>query len=317
MKQKRILDPLTGFIQLHADIPAIIGSFFPDWMDVAQNVMCPWHDEKKPSLHIYPDGGGKCFGCGMIIRDIVDLYAKCNGLDYNQAQRVLYADLVNPIPQAQVNQFKTLLKGKPLDWLLIERNLSPEIIKRYDLGYDPHDNRIVVPIYDQFKFVRNMRRIAWAEGAKFKVTNTNGHGDCRVYPEIVLALSRKVLLVEGELDCLVASSYGIPAITWTGGADSWGEEHLPLFRGKCVWILYDADDAGQRGADKQAAILRRYASRVEIVKPLSKEGKDMTDWSFIYPTAVVDLANRINDFKVEATKAKSKVCLCCGQEIKR
>jgi len=286
MKQLRIVDPLTGYIQLHADIPAIIGSFFPDWMEGGENVICPWHDEKKPSLHIYPDGGGKCFGCGMIIKDIVDLYAKCNGIDYNESQRILYADIVNPIPREQALRFKQLLSGKPLEWLTVERNLSPLTITRYGLGYDPHDNRVVVPVQDQFGFVRNFRRIAWAEGARFKVCNTNGHGDVRIYPETDLVINRRALLVEGELDCLVAKQFGLPSVTWTGGADSWSEEHLPLFRGKYVWILYDADEAGQRGSEKQAAVLRRYAHQVTIINPIYREGKDVTDWSFLCPSGL-------------------------------
>jgi hypothetical protein len=326
MKTKRLLDPMTGFILLHADIPAIIGSMFPDWLDVANNVMCPWHEDKSPSLKIYPDGGGKCFGCGLIIKDVVDLYAKCMGIDYNESQRVLYSDLIDPIPASQIQQFKKLLTGKPLEWLTIERNILPSTIARHDIGYDPHDNRIVVPIYDQFKFCRNMRRIAWAKGAKFKVTNTNGHGDCRIYPEITLALNKKVLLCEGELDCLVAQSFGLPAITWTGGAGSWSEEQLPLFRGKYVWVMYDNDDAGRAGSEKITAILKRYADRVDRVDASQHRGgllrggvisKDITDYSFMCPDVLTDLADTIKKFEIKKTEPKPKVCPLCHQEIKQ
>ncbi len=29
------------------------------------NGCCPWHDDRFPSLAVYPDGGWRCFGCGL------------------------------------------------------------------------------------------------------------------------------------------------------------------------------------------------------------------------------------------------------------
>jgi len=315
--KSRLQDPLTEYIQLHADIPDIIGSIFPDRLDTSTNVMCPWHNDKTPSLHIYEDGGGKCFGCGKILRDIVDLYAQVNGITYNQAQRILYADLIDAISDSQVAQFHKLLRGKPLDWLLTERNITPKTIAQRQIGYNPQDNRVIIPIRDQFGFVRNLRRIAWTEGSTVKVCNDNGHGSVRPYPETNLVLSRRILLVEGELDCLVARQYGLPAVTWTGGADSWGEEHLPLFRGKYVWILYDNDEAGIRGAKKQAAMLQHYAAHVGIVVPLSRSGKDVTDWSFVCPNELTALADRIKSVKIVESTPKPKICPTCGQEVRQ
>jgi hypothetical protein len=162
-----------------------------------------------------------------------------------------------------------------------------------------------------------MRRVAWAKGAKFKVTNTNGHGDCRIYPEITLALNKKVLLCEGELDCLVAQSFGLPAITWTGGAGSWSEEQLPLFRGKYVWVMYDNDDAGVVGAEKITAILKRYADRVDRVDTsLIRVGKDITDYSFMRPDVLTNMADTIKKFEIKKTEPKPRVCPLCHQEIK-
>jgi DNA primase len=28
-------------------------------------ICCPFHDDGSPSLHVYDDGGWKCFGCGL------------------------------------------------------------------------------------------------------------------------------------------------------------------------------------------------------------------------------------------------------------
>ena len=53
--------------------------------------LCPFHDEKLPSFTIYPDGGFKCFGCG-VSGDVVNFVAKMERLSPLDAARRLDAD---------------------------------------------------------------------------------------------------------------------------------------------------------------------------------------------------------------------------------
>lgn len=46
--------------------------------------ICPFHDDHEPSLLAYPDGDWRCFGCGAY-GDILDLYAKLNGMTIREA----------------------------------------------------------------------------------------------------------------------------------------------------------------------------------------------------------------------------------------
>ncbi len=50
---------------------------------------CPFHKERMPSFTIFPDGGFKCFGCGISGQDGIALYAKLNNLRPLEAAKEL------------------------------------------------------------------------------------------------------------------------------------------------------------------------------------------------------------------------------------
>lgn len=56
-----------------------------------------------------------------------------------------------------------------------------------------------------------------------------------------------ILVTEGEMDCLVAWSANVPAVSSTGGAMSFDPEWGKLFLGKEVILCFDNDDAGGMG----------------------------------------------------------------------
>ena len=49
---------------------------------------CVFHDDKHASMHIFPDGGFKCFSCG-VHGDVIDLACKLYGVDFNRACEIL------------------------------------------------------------------------------------------------------------------------------------------------------------------------------------------------------------------------------------
>ena len=61
--------------------------------------LCPFHDEKTPSFHVYPDGHYHCFGCGAhgtTIGFLMDLDA----LTFPEAVESLAAMLGVEVPRA-------------------------------------------------------------------------------------------------------------------------------------------------------------------------------------------------------------------------
>lgn len=316
----RMTDPLTAFIESEIDTTNIVSSLFPEWMSDFTLVPCPWHEDTKSSLNIDPTGKAYCHGCGMKIRDIVDLVAKVNGWSYVRAQKELYAEVVEAIPDSKIDVYVRALnhKSKPRKWLEIERNISPSIIEKYKLGYDKKTKRITVPVYDQFGACVNIRKIAWLEDSKYKVINVRGKGENRIYPEKDLVLNRRILLCAGELDCLCAKGYGLPAVTWTGGENSWNDSYTEMFRGKAVWIWYDNDKAGRKGADAAYEKLKPVVQFVDDV-PMpfeTHEAKDLTDMSFVCPSFIHQVKIDMDDYVFPSTKTKKKrICPTCGQEI--
>ncbi len=53
-----------------------------------RNTLCLWHNDRKPSMHIYKDNHGYCFACNKYA-DPIEFVQKMNGLDFLGAVRYL------------------------------------------------------------------------------------------------------------------------------------------------------------------------------------------------------------------------------------
>jgi hypothetical protein len=112
-----------------------------------------------------------------------------------------------------------------------------------------------------------------APKAKYK---TLGGSRARLYNSDVVWDNREVSLCEGEFDALVLTQAGFPAVG-APGAQSWQPEWDDYFDGlRRVWLVYDRDPAGERGAAK---LLERFAGKVRRIF-LSPQGVkcDPTSW---------------------------------------
>ncbi|MDY6986957.1 MAG: CHC2 zinc finger domain-containing protein [Thermodesulfobacteriota bacterium] len=49
---------------------------------------CPFHDDRHPSLFVFPDGHFKCFGCGAH-GDAVDFVQMIHGCNFREALKIL------------------------------------------------------------------------------------------------------------------------------------------------------------------------------------------------------------------------------------
>ncbi|MBZ5637431.1 MAG: toprim domain-containing protein [Acidobacteriia bacterium] len=101
---------------------------------------------------------------------------------------------------------------------------------------------------------------------------------------LIVGDGKEVLLVAGEWDMLAALSAGFPHVaTGTGGEGAWKDAWSKRFAGKIVFVIYDVDEVGGRGAQKVAAALEGTAACVVVVRlPLSgdpeRDGKDLSDY---------------------------------------
>ena len=93
--------------------------------------------------------------------------------------------------------------------------------------------------------------------------------------------SNEVVLDEGEWDAMRLLDEGIPAVSSTCGAGTFNAEMARYFLGKRVWICFDRDRMGKRGAINAARFLKKTALEVRIVDlPLrgTATEKDLSDW---------------------------------------
>jgi len=317
--EQNMIDRMRTYLEAKADMIGIIQSHFPEY-EVDGLVLCPFHNDTKMSLHISPQGKAYCHSCGWSAGGIIDLYAKLNEVPYMQARMELYHDTVRGIPdtvvEAHVKALHRICRAKAIEYLMRERVIPMRIIKEFELGYETNSDRITIPIRDQFGVCINIRRMAWLNGKnKCKALNIKGRGECRLFPERLMAKEQRVVLVEGEWDTLVGRARGLPTITWTGGATGWNDDYTWMFKDKVVFILYDNDRAGIEGGQQAYDKLKDVAAHVKIEEPiLPGVGKDLTDWCIHSSGNVSAFALSVNHFELPKIE-KTKLCPCCGQTI--
>ena len=127
--------------------------------------LCPFHSEKTPSFHVYPENGSfYCFGCGAG-GDVITFIRRIENLDYMEAIRHLAQRAGVSVPESDADQGLARAKGRILEInretarfyhtqlmseqgtlgreYLLGRSLTPQTIRHFGLGYAP-DSRFTL-----------------------------------------------------------------------------------------------------------------------------------------------------------------------------
>lgn len=116
-------------------------------------------------------------------------------------------------------------------------------------------------------------------GEKLKSKNQTGSKAGVIGWHFAERNKKTVIIVEGEKDWIVAS-HDLPeyaVITNSNGAGSWNAEWSKCLTGRDVILLYDEDDAGNKGARRAACSLVIHAKSVKIAH-LGTPDKDVFKW---------------------------------------
>lgn len=259
--------------------------------------ICPFHDETVGSFYANVKNGiFHCFGCGasgsifqfveklekVTFLEAVKILANFAGITISEKNKLKARPPIDPkLPN---RYYDLLLKAKDvLKWIQDKRGLFDEAIKKYKLGWD--GIRITIPIYDEKRVLRNIRRYSAKKKEKMISFRTKKYtyGEGRIYglDEMLARPNETIHLHEGEFDKLLASQDGFLAVTGTVGAKTWKDEWTKYFAGRDVVVFYDMDPEGRKGADKVCRKLTGVAKTVKNIElPVkgSKDEKDYTDY---------------------------------------
>lgn len=260
---------------------------------------CPLHEgpesSKTPSASFnFEENLWHCMGCGeggtldTLIKRLRKARAGGNVIDLKtrkpskaSAKQAKPHKPSKPLPsEEQVRGWheRLMKQASVLAYLTEDRGLTKTTLKEFEIGHDGF--RFTIPIRNEAGQLVNVRRydprkrdhnkmISWGEG----------HGKARIFRPDLLESYTEVLLVEGEWDMMVAQQVGLPAITHTAGALTFNAEWAAYFRDKIVFICYDRDDTGRRGAIKAARTIAPVAQAVYVMElDIDIKGGDITDY---------------------------------------
>jgi len=234
---------------------------------------------------------------GLTFPEAVERAGAFAGLSPDAAPRPLFrrpiAAKPAPIPPPPLDpceaerMHRRLMKSSSMRaWLEQERGLTTATLERFQIGMHRDDRpgnpdegfyRITFPVYDRQGRLMNIRKHLFGYRPELTGERREALGKTKswrpegnwldLYPLAVLDGAREALIVEGEADALLACQMGFAAVTGTGGAGTWKERWSQDLRGlDRVTILYDDDDAGDKGIPKVGGSVSAVVPDVRVAR---------------------------------------------------
>lgn len=254
-------------------------------------VVCPWHDDRKPSLSISPQKNfAYCHVCqhgvdalgwlqdrGMTFQEAIESLASRYGIsiDYEDAadneklaeerrqRAILYTKR-----EKQVEAFsQNLFSDREACLYLKGRGISKVTAEKWDLGLT--SGRLMIPLKDvQGRTVAFTGRALGDQMPKYKNSPTDLLYD---KSKLVFGLdravgairkSREVVIVEGQFDVIKLHQEGIENVVACSGTALTLEQIEALTRrcgAETVTLCFDGDQAGEKAAYKALEKLQQLA----------------------------------------------------------
>lgn len=240
-------------------------------------IRCPFHQERRPSCHIYPDGY-KCFGCGAY-GDHLSWLEHVEGLSLPQAIERLEqlagrpappsrklssgrrASRRRPVaPEVQAEYQRLLRATHRLPAALEGRGLSLE--DALDLGLAARGNDAILPLRHPAGELLALKVRLHPGPPRYRYLTAGCGTPAWLSPEVSQA--RALLLVEGELNgmlCHLALREVGAEVGVMGLAGVFGKLEAQLLSGKQIFVWADDDEAGRRAAQRWLRTARLAGSR--------------------------------------------------------
>ena len=264
-------------------------------------VTCPSHafgHEKRPScfINVKDDdvdyGTFHCFTCG-ISGNFAKFVGECFDRSEQFGEHWLLSHYANDYVVKELNLEKIDLNKQPTQNFLDEsildkfesyhpymtqRKLTDDVIKKFDIKYDPEMKMIVFPVRDRKGRLKFLTRRS-VEGKDFLIDRGASKSDVYLLNEC--QDEKEVFVTESQINCLTLWGWGYKSIAMLG-AGTTKEQMLELSRtGIRHFILcYDPDDAGRNGAKRFKQLIDKSKFVDELILPKGKDVNDLTKEEF-------------------------------------
>ena len=258
-----------------------------------------------------------CFTCGRTYKEL-EFAQAITGKDKESIIReyTTKEELQNDTLNWESSQHKFLLDNKDVLDKLYALKISQETIKELKLGYVM--NYLATPVFKNGTLINiaryNINKIP--DKPKNEYNKNANTGD--IIPFDVWKNDFKpTIICEGEKDMIIARSQGFNAITLTGGAQaSLQKDYLEHFKNRQVFICYDNDDSGRKGALKRFKELNEvcdvFVTDISSVCVNNKE--DIADFFVKYDKTTTDLeqlletkSRKPSKEELEGVKTKNEI----------
>ena len=268
-------------------------------------VTCPFHKEgheSHPSCSIYTSydsddilpGTFHCFTCGESatlyqavahILNISEDEAKdwlINKYGDWAAKEDLYFPAWEPPEIAKNTTYldeSILEQYKYYHPYMAQRKIPLDVVKKFTVGYNQEKNTITFPVWDE-----NDHLVMITERS---VTNKTFYIPKNIEkPVYLLNFVLKehynyVIICEGQIDALVAWSYGVPAVSLFGSGTT--DHQIQILKNSRInnfILMYDNDAAGRKGANRFINKIGKDKFIIDILMPIGKDIADCTKEEF-------------------------------------
>ncbi len=163
------------------------------------------------------------------------------------------------------------------------RGVSDAVIDTHKLGWGKLYGElwITIPIPDIYGAFQFFKLRQDPNAGNNKITFPKGI-EAQIYGwDTLQSEAERIVICEGELDRLALLSRNIPAITSTHGAMTFKQEWCEkIGKGRKIYVCFDNDEAGRKGAERAAKLLENTGNEIYITTLPQEvgEGGDITDY---------------------------------------
>ena len=223
-------------------------------------VINPNHSDNSPSMHIHLEKGHvKCFSCGAykpLFAFLLD-----NGATFEEAVEFMFIDYTRE--KAEVEGLQEYYLPRQVPKSMIDRGFEIETLRNFEVGYDSLKGHITIPL----RFNDILYGIQFRKPPKNFTATSGFNKDLFIYNFEPTAIR---VYVEGFTDTWKVWQNGTERVSSTLSANPSEGQLEIMSKHKEIWIAYDNDVAGYRGAFQ----IHKALGRDVDIQMIPYRGKD-------------------------------------------